>query len=515
MAQTLEQLRAQDAWNKCEKYSKEQVNIAKSLPALIMNSGLMQVLAFAHQKRANMKSSLGNCVHGSAAVFPYPSEQRVYSFHGSAHGIEGCTGLPGHQRRGLRLAEMVAPAGALREGSNMSIAAVPNYLGKDFSTASPGMRFGYYLSIWNRDWSKETAIPGDTWKSMTRLSEGDKQHMKSLVSRQRRVATSCGDSMFLVDAVAISPFSTGLGNEHPLENGFAFLSPYGLPYLPGSGVKGVVRQAALELASGDWGDDGGWSEDLVAALFGSEGAEDDGEHWRGALSFWDVIPLIKGDALQVEIMTPHQSHYYQQRTDPGTGSVSPHDSGQPTPYPSFPSRPVPDFRFMSFVTSFCLDAGLPVWLRGQWKELLAAAFKHAFAWCGFSAKRPWVTARWMKTNKKGRAAKAGRGQTGGIAPKEKGSPQAGDRKMDPIDQEIACFLDARTDKGQPEIYALIDGLKNNTWSGDQAVAIAGKVKIMMQAANRWKEKSEKKNPDKDWDYVRTRKVMDYLKKPEA
>ena len=47
------------------------------------------------------------------------------------------------------------------------------------------------------------------------------------------------------------------------------------------------------------------------------------------------------------------------------------------------------------------------------------------------------------------------------------------------------------------------------------MAIAGKVKIMMQAANKWKEKSEKKNPDKDWDYVRTRKVMDYLKKPEA
>lgn len=48
--QTLEQQRAQNAWEKCAQYTKEHVNIAKGLPALIMNSGLMQVLAFCHEK---------------------------------------------------------------------------------------------------------------------------------------------------------------------------------------------------------------------------------------------------------------------------------------------------------------------------------------------------------------------------------------------------------------------------------------------------------------------------------
>ena len=48
--QTLEQQRAQDAWSKCERYLKKHVNVAKGLPALIMNSGLMQVLAFCHEK---------------------------------------------------------------------------------------------------------------------------------------------------------------------------------------------------------------------------------------------------------------------------------------------------------------------------------------------------------------------------------------------------------------------------------------------------------------------------------
>ncbi len=47
---TLEQLRAQDAWQCTERYTKEHTNVAKGLPALIMNSGLMQVLAFCHEK---------------------------------------------------------------------------------------------------------------------------------------------------------------------------------------------------------------------------------------------------------------------------------------------------------------------------------------------------------------------------------------------------------------------------------------------------------------------------------
>lgn len=47
---TLEQQRAADAWKKAQSCSKEYKNLAKGLPALIMNSGLMQVLAFLHEK---------------------------------------------------------------------------------------------------------------------------------------------------------------------------------------------------------------------------------------------------------------------------------------------------------------------------------------------------------------------------------------------------------------------------------------------------------------------------------
>lgn len=43
---TLEQLRAADAWQCAQGQSGSYKNLAKGLPALIMNSGLLQVMAF-------------------------------------------------------------------------------------------------------------------------------------------------------------------------------------------------------------------------------------------------------------------------------------------------------------------------------------------------------------------------------------------------------------------------------------------------------------------------------------
>ena len=63
--QTLEQQRAKDAWERSGvgvngHVGKDYVNLSKSLPALIMNSGLMQVMAFLHQK--------GESAHGRIAA---------------------------------------------------------------------------------------------------------------------------------------------------------------------------------------------------------------------------------------------------------------------------------------------------------------------------------------------------------------------------------------------------------------------------------------------------------------
>ena len=374
----------------------------------------------------------------------------------------------------------------------MPVAAVPRYLGSDFANASPALRFGMYLPIWtnrtdqerevrNRTkkrsregkklkqalesdgmdatirnlvqcerlpelWNKNDQGSRDAWSEVVKLTNVDRECMKALVARETGQfrSMSGGDGLELM-AMSVAPFTTGLGNEHPLENGFAFLNPYGLPYLPGSGVKGVVRRAAEELAHRDFfGNDSGWALPTIWHLFGFEPwpvsrdrrKDTEWEEWiegfsvsraeieaylnavidetstshrnlkrdileacdplrallqkqqvhvRGALEFRDVIPEIKGNSLMVEIMTPHYSHYYQNKSS--NGSTSPHDSGQPNPISFLTVPPDSSFTFHVACNREQLARVAPDIVENDiWKTLLEGAFSHAYEWLGFGAK---------------------------------------------------------------------------------------------------------------------------------
>lgn len=263
----------------------------------------------------------------------------------------------------------------------MAKAAVPDYMGLDFSGASPGLRFGMYLQIWQTGFKKENSNLA-ALKKITSLNEQDKVLMRSLYDRQQSLfhGLKTAQMGMKINALSSAPFVTGLGQAHPLENGFAFLNPYGLPYLPGSGVKGVLRQAARELASGAWGDSKGWNELSINALFGLEEAVTQTQHHRGALSFWDVLPQLKTGRLHIDIMTPHKNHYYHQ-------GEAPHDSENPIPILFLTIPPNTEFTFHVQCNQELLKKIAPDLLNEQcWKGLLKSVFEHAFDWLGFGAK---------------------------------------------------------------------------------------------------------------------------------
>ena len=341
----------------------------------------------------------------------------------------------------------------------MAIAAAPDYLrdtaqGTDqafYLSAPPGHRFLLYLPVWGEDqeknaltWTTSDRVPkidrktaqqkmgkfGPEWDNIPndafgyqvaagmlpaqdpekprlrkpKPDEGLKPWLpmiKAIEQRQTQAFSRIPPAQGLrLQAKAVAPFTTGLGNEHPLENGFAFLNPYGLPYLAGSGVKGVLRRAAQELAGGQWGASD-WSEDQrhevhdkqgqrlfdasdIDVLFGHEAMEGE-NHLRGVLGFWDVIPQIAGNSLMVEIMTPHQSHYYQQKDT--AGSTSPHDSGSPNPISFLTVPPQSQLAFHVVCDHDRLLHLAPDLAHNEcWKALLTQAFEHAFAWLGFGAK---------------------------------------------------------------------------------------------------------------------------------
>ena len=256
-------------------------------------------------------------------------------------------------------------------------AAVHAYL-KDFSDAPPGHRFSLYYAGWNDDWSKPESGVVPILDALRKLPEHSINLLAAYLARQNASAQMLGDQVLALPCIGTAPFATGLGNEHPLENGFAFLTPYGLPYLAGSGIKGVIRKAAEELASGEWGETKGWDEDAIRTLFGP-GEEDhtrDTHPKQGALRFWDVLPILQKNEMSVEIMTPHHGEYYQ-------GKHSPHNSESPVPI-SFLAVPAKS-KFTFFVEC---NTGLlhDDTLQKTWSNLLEIAFEHAGTWLGFGAK---------------------------------------------------------------------------------------------------------------------------------
>ena len=290
-------------------------------------------------------------------------------------------------------------------------------------------------------WCKNDVGARSSWEKIVKMTADDLQRMEVLADRQEKLFQDLSKHGLELIAKSVAPFTTGLGNEHPLENGFAFLNPYGLPYLPGSGVKGVVRRAAEELAHRDFFEnDSGWTLPAIWHLFGFERwpkpkdepsqaawaewvdgfpvspeeieaylgrvldsrSESHAElkkkvlsapnplralvcerqlHVRGALDFWDVVPQVpRGVDLHVEIMTPHQTHYYAK-------GDSPHDSGSPNPIPFLTVPPGSSFAFHVTCDRGHLERVAPDLAENDHcKKLLQSAFTHAFDWLGFGAK---------------------------------------------------------------------------------------------------------------------------------
>lgn len=434
----------------------------------------------------------------------------------------------------------------------MPVAAIPRYLGKqDLSSASPGMRFGMYLPIWTERadqerqirkmasaksregrelqeildrqgveaamahargargrfpelWQKNDHAANHAWGEVAKLGKDDRDRMAALSARQLALAAAPVGAVSTFDGRSIAPFTTGLGNEHPLENGFAFLWPYGLPYLPGSGVKGVLRQAARELAPSladegiaKWGMPSDWSEAVIVALFGS----DEPDHaQRGALTFWDVIPQINGNKLMVEVMTGHQGHYYMQ-------GQTPHDSGQPVPVNFLTVPPDSGFTFHVVCDQPFLRRIAPELAENaRWKTLLQQAFEHAFDWLGFGAKTAvGYGAMSADANAAERREHQAEQQRKEAERRAREEAQRRDREaalaqMDPLEREVAEM---------PDIPTAIRALEEGRWGDDQAKA-AGFIRQRMEREGVWVERSTKKNPSKDKPYQRTLKVKEYL-----
>lgn len=389
----------------------------------------------------------------------------------------------------------------------MAVAAVPAYLGSDFCEAAPGHKFYLYFCVWDRQaWSVDSNAKAGAAREACKLSNDDHARMRALAARQAALAESLlgrpQHGLWQLPARSTAPFATGLGMEHPLENGFAFLSPYGLPYLPGSGIKGVVRQAARELVAGEeFGEPNalGWSEPAIDALFG-EATADSVDSRRGALVFWDAYPVLaEKQALQVEIMTPHQTHYY-------TGNESPHDSGSPNPIPFLAIPPGTRFCFYVECNRLLLERlGASLVAVDRWQELLEAAFRHAFDWLGFGAK---TAVGYGAMEVDGRALAQAEQEA-----EERRRQIAREKElgnMDPFNRRIEELLDQRPDKNQPDYVYLLQQLEAGAFEGEDKRCAAEDIRERMTAAGKWNPDGKGSRPAQKNAHKHTQAVLRFL-----
>ena len=136
--------------------------------------------------------------------------------------------------------------------------------------------------------------------------------------------------------------ATGLGNFHPLENGFSFDTLTGVPFLSAAAVKGVCRRAAqLGLADMD--------EKRILKLFGPETIEPGiASQGQGLLAFYDALPET-WPALLGDIVNCHHMEYYERvakrenQNENDDIRIDGNQKKSPPPFPAETESPNPVF----------------------------------------------------------------------------------------------------------------------------------------------------------------------------
>jgi CRISPR-associated protein Cmr6 len=161
----------------------------------------------------------------------------------------------------------------------------------------------------------QTVSPKDDWIKSSTGQSGDSGMIRGFNKRMVLLINSLGGIWQCYKTEG--PFVTGLGREHPVENGFAWHHTLGTGYLPGSSVKGMLRSWACK--------DGHRGSEVKNRIFGPR---DPNKSHVGTVIFLDAIPTAPV-TLRRDVMTPHYAPYYQDQT----GQTPPADWHNPIPIP--------------------------------------------------------------------------------------------------------------------------------------------------------------------------------------
>ena len=211
---------------------------------------------------------------------------------------------------------------------------VPLYHGHQMPTspalsAHKGLWFERFFDQYDHNW----AVMQDGKKNWINAMSGfcgDSDLLKTACQGQKSLC--CMLAGQVAELKTTWHFATGLGNPHPVENGFAWHPTLGVPYLTGAAVKGLVRT----WVEAGWMEFAGINEmekkkNRHAVLYRWFGSEVVDPKDRAKLREKDFPPPVKGDCpdtkagmfiffdaipvapvkLACDVMTPHYGQWYE------------------------------------------------------------------------------------------------------------------------------------------------------------------------------------------------------------
>lgn len=153
----------------------------------------------------------------------------------------------------------------------------------------------------------------------------------------------------------------GLGSASVYNTSMMLHHIYGIPYIPGSAVKGILRNWMISQCFNNKEDEA-FRDMGFCRIFGSPSESALGEH-KGAIYFFDAFPMER-PTIKRDIMNPHYRSYY-------TKSEAPRDDENPVPV-SFLT--VEDTKFQFFIAVKTEDnRKIELGYFNQWKPLDVAA----------------------------------------------------------------------------------------------------------------------------------------------
>jgi len=161
----------------------------------------------------------------------------------------------------------------------------------------------------------------------------------------------------------------GLGGASVYETAMTLHHIYGIPYLPGSAVKGMVRSKVVaELFENMEGNrqSGALADPGFCLIFGSPEDSIVGTH-QGVVRFFEAFP-VSAPTLRLDVMNPHYGPYY-------TGDQPPADYHNPVPVP-FLTVEKTDFMFFvgveekknTPISGSVFDGKTPLAVAVEWME---------------------------------------------------------------------------------------------------------------------------------------------------